>query len=143
MALWDTFTWSDGTLWADANGSSGRFTAEPERSAYRVSLKFTHTNDTYPGSLASMVIQALSAEVGTRPQLPSNYEAFIDRNENTQRISVRFSHTANQDVVLLTEGESELLLETGDTLLIDPAQPLAVEKIHMLVTPRSRRQPTV
>jgi hypothetical protein len=142
MALWNTFTWSDGTLWADANGSSGRYTAEPERSAYRVSLKFTYANDTYPGSLASMVIQALSAEVGTRPQLLDGYVAFIDRNENTQRISVRFNHTANQDVNIYTEADDELLLEDGTELLMDPAQPLAIDKIHMLVTPRSRRQPT-
>jgi hypothetical protein len=119
MALWNTFDWSDGTLWADAHGSTGPYTAGVERSAYRVSLKITHANDTYPGSLSSFILRAASAEVGVRPQLPSHYEAFIDRNENSQRISVVVRHTADE-----------------------PTEPFAIHHIHMLVTTRSRRQPT-
>lgn len=142
MALWNTFNWSDGTLWADANGLTSGYTTQIDRSAYHVSLKLTHTNETYPGSLASFVIQSISAEVGVRPQLPDSFEAFIDRNETTQRISARITHTANVGIQLTTEDDDPITTEAGDPLLADPAQPFGIDHIHILANPRSRQQPT-
>lgn len=142
MSLWNTFNWSDGTLWADANGVTDEYSAEIDRSGYHVSLKFTSTNSTYPGSLANTIIQSISAELGIRPQLPTGAEAFIDRNENAQRISVVIHHTANPEIALLTEAGDEILTEAGDELLIDPAQPIVFDKIHGLINARSKRQPT-
>ena len=142
MALWNTFHWSDGTLWADANGLSGGRTAFIDRSGYQVSLKLTHTNDTHPGSLSSLIIQSMSAELGIRPQLPSGYEAFIDRNDNTQRISVRITHTSNPETELATEDDEVIITEDDESIIIDVTQPLAIDHVHMLVNPRSRSQPT-
>lgn len=142
MALWGTFNWSDGTLWADARGESGFYTAFIDRSGYRVSASITETSTTYPGSLAGLVIQSVSAELGIRPQLPSNYEAFIDRSETTNRISVSVTHTGNQNKPLLTEASLELLQENGDNIYLDPQQPFGIQKIHGLIVQRSRNQPT-
>lgn len=142
MALWGTFTWSDGTLWADANGDSGPHTGFVDRSAYRVSLWITHTDDSWPGSLSSFILQSASAELGIRPQLPSNYEAFIDRNENTQRVSIRISQTANQELELLTESGVEILTEDAEELYMDPPIPFTIDKIHGLIIQRSKRQPS-
>lgn len=142
MSKWNTFTWSDGTKWADANGQSGPRTGEVDRSAYRVSLKVTHTNETWPGSLSSFILQSASAEIGPRPQLPSNYEAFIDRNDNSQRISVRVTQTAGDGVPLFTEGGEALLTEGDDEIWLEGLVPFSIDKIHGLILPRSRRQPT-
>ena len=142
MALWGTFLWSDGTLWADARGESGTKTAFIDRSGYRVSVSISHNGSDYPGSLASLIIRTISAEIGQRPQLPSNFEAFIDRNETTQRVSVKVYHTGNPDEPLLTEAGLELLQENGDNIFINVTQPFAIDKIHGLINPRSKNQPT-
>jgi hypothetical protein len=142
MALWGTFNWSDGTLWADAQGESGPATAFIDRSAHRVSLRVTHSDAAWPGSLSSFILQSASAEIGVRPQLPDHYEAFIDRNEESQRISIRVSHTAGEANELLTESEETILTESGEALLVDPPTPFAIDKIHGLIIQRSRRQPS-
>jgi hypothetical protein len=142
MALWNTFHWSDGTLWADANGVSNMFTSAIDRSGYHVSLSITHATAAYPGSLASFVLQSVSAELGVRAQLPTGHEAFIDRNENAQRISVAIRHTANPAIDLLTEAGENITTEAGDNLAADPAQPFVIDQIHGLINSRSKRQPT-
>lgn len=120
MALWNTFTWSDGTLWADAYGSGSTFTSFIDRLAYWVSVKVTHTNSPSPGSLAALTIQDIRAEVELGAQLPRRFEAVIDRNTNTQRTSVKVQQT------------STALTTTAFT----------IDRIHMLASQRSRNQPT-
>lgn len=142
MALWGTFKWSDGTLWADAYGTSQSYTSFIDRSGYRISMRITQTNQTWPGSLSSFVLQAVAAELGIRPQLPQSFQAFIDRNENTQRISVRVTHTAGEEIDILTESGEVLQTEGGDDIILDPPTPFNIDKIHGLILPRSRRQPT-
>ena len=120
MALWNTFTWSDGTLWADAYGSGNTFTSFIDRLAYWVSVKVTHTNSPSPGSLAALTIQNLSAEVEPGAQLPRRFEAIIDVNSNTHRASVKVNQTSS-----------------GVTTTA-----FTIDRIHMLASQRSRSQPT-
>lgn len=120
MALWNTFLWSDGTLWADAHGPVSLYSAEINRSAYLVSMRFTYTLSAPPGSLSASTIHHSTTEIGARPQVDDGYVAFIDRNDTTQRISVRITNTS-----------------TGVT-----TDPFVVDHIHMLANRRSRSQPT-
>lgn len=120
MAKWNTFKWSDGTKWVDANGAIGGQTALIDRNAHEIALRIIHTFNAPPGSLASLVILSSAFEGGTRSQLLNGYEAFIDRNTNTQRISARI------------------------TLTTDPLtfSPFSIDRISMLANQRSRVRPT-
>ena len=141
MAKWNTFKWSDGTKWADANGSPDLYTTFIDKKAYRVSLRITHTSTHVPGSLFSLIVHTASLETAPRSQLPSGFEAFIDRNENTQRISARVTNTVTVEELTTESGET-LTDETGDPLIVEFGQAFIIDQIHLLVTPRSRRQPT-
>ena len=120
MALWSTFKWSDGTKWVDARGSYGEYVSFIDRSARYLSPKVTFTNATTPGSLLSFVLQSLRLEVRRGPQLSAGYEAFIDTTINTQYISPKITHTAGP----------------SDTT------PFSIDRIFLLMSRRSRRQPT-
>lgn len=120
MAKWNTFKWSDGTKWVDANGAYGGRVAVVDRKAHTISLRITHTVDAPPGSLASLVLLTAAIEASTRSQLLDGYEAFIDRNANSQRIAAKITFTS------------------VPTLLTPPA----IDRILMLVNQRSRIRPT-
>jgi hypothetical protein len=118
MALWSTFHWSDGTKWADGYGVTELNTAFIDRSAFYVSVKITQS--TVGNGLGGPSIFSLSAEVGPRIQTASSYEAFIDVNDNTQRLSLR----------------------VAVSLGVDITTPFSIDNIHMLANQRSRSQPS-
>lgn len=141
MALWNTFVWSDGTLWADANQPIDTYTTFIDRKGYRVSLRITKTTTSTPAILNEIILHTASLEVGPRSQLPTGYEAFVDRNDNTQRISVRVTNTVTTEN-LTTESSEDLLTEDGENLIVEFGQAFILDQIHLLVNQRSRRQPT-
>lgn len=140
MAKWNTFKWSDGTKWADGAGAPQAFMALVERSFYHLSLRITQVPPA--GSTTAPTILAVSAEVGVRPQLPDQYEAFIDRNEETQRISVRMIQASNATTELTTEGGTIITTEGNDPLILDTIVPFTIDRVSILANRRSRRQPT-
>lgn len=118
MAKWNTFKWSDGTKWADANGVAALYGTGVDRRGYHISLRLTHTNATYPGSLASLIILTPSIETGARSQLSNGYEAFVDRNANTQRIAIKLTHVGSLSTAFV------------------------IDRISLRTNLRSRQQPT-
>lgn len=141
MAFWNTFHWSDGTLWSNVSSRPDIFTAPIDRSAHFVSARITMVSSSSGSTTASLVIHTLSLEVNTRSQLPDYYEAFIDRNDNTQRISTMVRHTTGVED-LLTETSELLTTETSETLILDEPYSFVVNRQHLLMNKRSRIQPT-
>ncbi len=117
MALWSTFKWSDGTKWADGYGTPSLRTTFIDRPAFYLSLRITKT---YSGSqLSPPSVLTVSVEAGPRAQFNANYMAFIDRNEETQRISAKIT------------------MASGDAIAA-----FSIDKVHILVNQRSRVQPS-
>lgn len=142
MAKWSSgWKWSDGTNWADGLGVPLLYTCVIDRSIYHLSLKVTHTAAT--GSTTAPVIMTMAAEAGVRPQLPDQYEAFIDRNDETQYISVKVFQTFDPTYTteLTTEAEVILTTEAGESLGVGLTYPFAIDHIHMLANRRARHQP--
>lgn len=142
MAKWSAgWKWSDGTKWADGLGVPLLFTSFIDRSIYRLSLKVTHT--VAAGSTTAPVVMTMMAEAGVRPQLPDRYEAFIDRNEETQYISAKVFQTFDSSYVteLATEGGDTLATEVSESLMVGLVYPFAVDRVHILASRRAKQQP--
>ena len=141
MAKWSTFKWSDGTKWVGGAGLPALFTSFIDRLAYHISAKITQT--TPVGATTPPTIYTISAEIGPRVQLPDQFEAFIDRNDNTQRVSVsiRKISSSNDIIELSTEGGDFIITEGGDLIVLELISPFSVDAIHMLANQRSHLQP--
>lgn len=120
MAKWGTFKWSDGTKWVDAFGVPLKHVAFVDIKYYRLSCVFRYTGVGKPGALSSVIIHSISLETAVESQLPRRWEAIVDVNRNTQRISVKV-HFNDENL---------------------GTDPFTIDKIHMLANQRSRSQPT-
>lgn len=118
MALWGTFHWSDGTLWADGYGAPASYTAFIDENCYHLSpqVELTYTGN----RIGPPAILAISAEIGPRSNYSQGYVAFIDRNETTQYIAPRVT----------------VVSDSGMT------SPFSIDSIHLECNQRSRRQPS-
>lgn len=143
MAKWSSgWKWSDGTKWASGFVAIQVYTSFIDRLLYRGSIFITHVAPA--GSTSAPTIATISAELGPRAQLPHGYEAFIDRNEETQHISARVISTydSTAETELTTEGGDTLLTEASESLTIGLIAPFTIDIVSMLANQRSRVQPT-
>lgn len=141
MAKWSSgWKWSDGTKWADGLGAPGLFTSFIDRLGYHVSTRITQTAPA--GATTAPTILTISLEVGPRAQLPHGFEAFIDRNEQTQRIAPRIHQTQTGTLELATEAGDSLITEGGDTIVLTTIYPFVIDLLSLLSNQRSRQQPT-
>ncbi len=143
MALWSSgWKWSDGTKWVDGNARRIQtYSSFIDRSAYFISAKIIATST---GALtAPSAILNLLAEIGVRPQLPSHYEAFIDRNEETQHIAVAITQSfpSGSTDILTTEDDISLITEDSEEIGVELTTPFVINRIHGLLSQRSHVQP--
>ena len=146
MALWSSgWKWSDGTKWAGgAIAAIQAFASLIDRSAYFVSVKIVETSTgstTAPPSILNIL-----SEVGIRPQLPSHYEAFIDRNDKTQYIAVVLTQPFPSSITESLTTESDISIGTeadpAEDIVVELTRPFTINRIHGLISQRSRIQPT-
>ena len=143
MAKWSSgWKWSDGTKWASGFAAIQLFTSLIDRIFYYCSLKITQVATS--GSTSAPVIASLVAEVGPRTQLPNRYEAFIDRNGMTQRISARVDQTFDtvSTIELTTESGEILITEDAESIVLGLIAGFTIDRIHILANQRSRSQPS-
>ena len=143
MAKWSSgWKWSDGTKWASGFAAIQVYTSFIDRLAYHCSLSITQVAPA--GSTSAPTIATVSAELGPRAQLPNGYEAFIDRNEETQHISARVMETFDSTSVLelTTESGDTLTTEAGESIVLGLFAPFTIDVVSILVNQRSRQQPT-
>ena len=140
MALWSTFNWSDGTFWADGEGVPVPATSFIDKLFYRLSLVVTHTASSSVTTAPTLML--VSAEAGQRAQLDHSHVAFLDLNDNTQHIAVRFNQTSNAVVELTTEAGVIITTEGGVEIVVDSIAPFILDHVHILANQRSRNQPT-
>lgn len=96
MLFVDSGIYGDGDLYeSDANVSLG-YAAKQEVHGNYVALRLHYTGALIPGNLESFRVLRLSYDASLNRPSAFGYEAFVDRVESTDQISVILHHTGTE-----------------------------------------------